>query len=252
MREGGAVASEGTPVRSRRTVLIAAVVVAALLVAVIGWLVTQDEGNDGTRPGAQETRPTATDASSTPEGDEGSECQGLAGETDELPEGPPDDLSYEVENRAVIPVSDTYGPADRSGAVWTCFSHSPMGAVMAAETISTRRIASRDRVQVGEEQLVDNEGREVYLRAVRATDPDDLTAEPGTFAQPAGFRVESYTGESAVVALVWRHKDGVLRAGILTVVWEDDTWRLQLLPDGSDTAALTPVASLDDYIAWGL
>jgi hypothetical protein len=252
--QGGAVADGEFDQRQRRprTVLVAAAVIVAVVVALGVWLVVSGGGDSGTEATPPTGRSTS-DAGTPSEGSAGNgSCSGVAGESSRLPTKPPADLDYEVENGAVIPVSDRYGPADRSGPVWTCFSHSPMGAVMAAESISTRRLASRDRVQVGEEQLVDNEGRRIFLEAARARDPDELTAEPGTFVQPAGFRVESYNPETAVIASVSRSKTGQLRVATLTVVWQDKTWKLQLLPDGGDTAALTPVADLDGFVRWGL
>ena len=239
-------ANDNRPPRSRW--LIASVIVLVLLVltAVVG-AVLRDGTAPATPPAAASTPAAGPAVTST--GTPG--CAQVAPPSSRVPTRPPADLRLEVENRALIPVSDTFGPAQRSGRVWTCFAHTPMGAVMAAQTISTRRVASPDRVQVGEQQLVHNRGRAVFLAAVRARS-GDLGASPGTFVQPAGFAVVSYTGDTAVVSSASRASDGTLRAATLTVLWTEDTWKLQLLPDGSDTPEVRAIATLEGYILWGL
>lgn len=232
----------------RRAVLAAAVVVLLLLVAV-GVLVAGGSRTDAAPvapPGPAPTSPATTEASSD------ASCDQVAAPSNELPTAAPDDVEYEVVNRGIVPVSDTYGPADRTGPVWDCFSHSPLGAVMAADSISLLSVVGENLVAIGEQQLVENEGQQVYLDFVRNLGPEGVTGPEAGFNQAAGFRVESYTPDQAVISLAYRTPDGALSAAALTVVWQDGTWKLQLLPDGSETAALTPLVDLDDYVAWGL
>jgi hypothetical protein len=127
-----------------------------------------------------------------------------------------------------------------------------MGAVMAAAGISTLRVVGEDLAAIGEQQLVENAGRQVYLDFVGGLGPDGVTPPSGGFNQPAGFRVDSYTPDQAVVSVASRTPNGALSAAGLTVLWQEGTWKLQLLDDGSETAALTPLVDLDDYVAWGL
>lgn len=227
--------------------MVAAVVVLALVVLAGVLAVVQRGGPDSP------ASPPRPGSSAGPRAGAVPGCANVAAPSTTTPTAPPDDLRLEVENRAVIPVSDRYGPATRTAGAWTCFSHSPMGAVMAAQSISTRRVSSPERVTVGEQQLVPNPGRDVYLKAVRARSAQDVQVAPGTFTQPAGFAVLNYSPASAVVLLASRSaKDGQLLSGTLTVVWVDGTWKLRLLPDGSDTPAVTPLTSLTGYIPWGL
>jgi len=240
---------------ARRRAVVAGAVVVVFLVLVAGVLIAGG-GRDEPTPAAEPAPSASTAPSTSPEptstaASTGDGCD-PAPASEELPTAPPADLEFEVVDRGIVPVSDTYGPTVRTGPVWDCFSRSPMGAAMAAVSISTLRAVGEDLVAVGEQQLVENEGQQVYLDFVRDLGPEGVTAPAGGFNQPVGFRVESFTPDQAVISLADRTGNGALSASALTVVWQDDTWKLQLLADGSETAALTPLADLDDYVAWGL
>ncbi|MEJ5913178.1 hypothetical protein [Pseudokineococcus sp. 1T1Z-3] len=237
---------------ARRRAIVAGAVVLVVLVLLAGVLVA-GAGREDTSPVADPTpsAPSPSAAAAPTPAETGDGCD-PASASEALPTTPPADLEFEIVDRAIVPVSDTYGPALRTGPVWDCFSHSPMGAVMAAASISTLRVVGEDLATIGERQLVENAGREVYLDFVRGLGPEGVTAPSGGFNQPAGFRVDSYTPEQAVVSVASRTPNGALSAAGLTVLWEDGTWKLQLLDNGSETAALTPLVNLDDYVAWGL
>lgn len=231
--------------RRRAVVAVAGVVVLVLLLAVAVWLVGRDSSEAAPRPTGAAPPVTSDDSGQDV-------CASVAAPSEERPTAAPDDVEYEVVDGGIIPVSDTYGPADRTGPVWECFSRSPMGAVMAAASISTARVVGEDLVAIGEQQLVENEGQQVYLDFVRDLGPEGVTGPEAGYNQPVGFRVESYTPDQAVISLAARSPDGALSAAALTVLWQDETWKLQLLPDGSETVALTPLVNLDAYVSWGL
>lgn len=242
----------------RRAVAVAVAVVLFLLItATVLALGPGRAGGDATPAPTSSATPVAPTPTSAPTasqtvGQQDSTCTQVAPPSQELPTTPPDDLDFEVVNRGIVPVSDTYGPVDRSTPVWDCFSRSPMGAAMAAVSISSMSVVGEDLVAVGEQQLVENPGQRVYLDFARSVGPEGVTGPTGGFNQPVGFRVESYTPDQAVVSLAARTPDGALSAAALTVLWQDNTWKLQLLDDGSETAVLTALSDLDDYVAWGL
>jgi hypothetical protein len=240
---------------ARRRAVVAGAVVVVFLVLVAGVLIA-GAGRDEPTPAAEPAPPASTAPSTSPEPTPSATSTGggcdPAPASDELPTAPPADLEFEVVGRGIVPVSDTYGPTVRTGPVWDCFSRSPLGASMAAVSISALSVVGEDLVAIAEEQLVENEGQQVYLEFARTVGPEGVTGPAGGFNQPVGFRVDSYTADQAVVSLAARTPDGALSAAALTVVWQDDTWKLQLLADGSETAALTPLVDLDDYVAWGL
>lgn len=234
----------------RRAVAVAGAVVLLLIITAAVLAFGRDQADDDATPAPTSTTTAALAPTTTEE--EGATCDQVAPSSSDLPTAPPTDLEFEVVNRGIVPVSDTYGPADRTSSVWDCFSRSPLGAVMAAVSISSRSVIGEDLVAVGKQQLVENEGQQVYLDFARSVGPEGVAGPAGGFNQPVGFRVESYTPDQAVVSLAARTPDGALSAAALTVLWQDDTWKLQLLDDGSETAALTALAGLDDYVAWGL
>jgi hypothetical protein len=122
---------------------------------------------------------------------------------------------------------------------------------MAAASISVHRVVGDDLVALGEQQLVNNTGQQVYLDFARSQ-TGGSEAPAGGFNQAVGFRVDSYTPDQAVVSLAYRTPNGALSSAALTVLWQDETWKLQLFDDGSETAALTALADLDDFTTWGL
>ncbi|MCE0540398.1 hypothetical protein LWF15_33385 [Kineosporia rhizophila] len=237
--------------------LVLGITIVVLALAALFLQEREDAGGQERYPDVTGTPSLAPPVSDPPSAGERSQrCgDGLAPPSSDRPTAAPADLQLRVENRALIPVSDTFGPAERSGDVWRCFAHTPMGAVMAAQVISTRRVASPYRVAVGQEQLVANTGRETFLAAARQI--DDVAAQPGTFVQPAGFTVRAFAEDSAVVALASRTASGQLRSATITLRWVESEqvggdWKVELLPDGSDTPALTPLSTLDGYLTWGL
>lgn len=240
-----------TDTARRRAVVGGAVAVLLALLLVVVLLTAGGRQGPAAEPAPASPTSSPTPASSSTAAAAADGCD-PAPASDQLPTAPPDDLEFEVVNRGIVPVSDTYGPAVRVGPVWDCFSRSPMGAVMAAASISVHRVVGQDLVAIGEQQLVENEGQQVYLDFARSVGPEGVSGPAGGFNQAVGFRVDSYTPSQAVVSLAYRTPDGALSSAALTVLWQDGTWKLQLFDDGSETSALTALPDLDDYTTWGL
>lgn len=155
------------------------------------------------------------------------------------------------------PASATAGPAHVSGAVTSGYARTPLGAVIAAQQIASRYLASPNGGwrAVTLAQVVPGPGRDAYLKA-RAKVSD--AAPAAGYAQPAGFRYVSWTPDVAVVQLAaqlpGRSGDGLLvgyQVATATLLWLDGDWRLQLQPDGGVSPTATRVPTPSGFVLWG-
>ncbi|KAB2344753.1 hypothetical protein [Actinomadura rudentiformis] len=149
-----------------------------------------------------------------------------------------------------MPFSPAVGPLDIQGDIARCYAHTPRGALIAAVQISVRLDRSTRWQKILEQQVVAGEGKAAYAR-VRASRqvPSD-----GEAAQIAGFRIVSYTPQTAVVETVSRDPArGARTARTTTVKWDGD-WKLAPTPEDSTGSAPQVVNSLserrDDVVPW--
>ncbi|WP_165966365.1 hypothetical protein [Actinomadura sp. 7K534] len=146
-----------------------------------------------------------------------------------------------------LPFSPVVGPLDVKGDIARCYQHTPRGALFAAVQISVRLDRSAGWQKIMERQVVEGEGKAAYAR-VRAAGQVVPAAKA---AQIAGFRIVSYTPESAVVGTVSRDPArGGRTARTLTVKWEGD-WKLAPTGEGSTGSAPERVDSLSGFVFWG-
>lgn len=168
--------------------------------------------------------------------DEASECK--ADDSDqEVPTEAPEADAWPSVNGIGTPVSDTHGPTQRDGAVWTCFSHSPTGALFAAAYLQSA--------------IVDPAVREEYI-----TDDPDVESGQGSDATGTvlrGFRITSYDESSAVVELVYEGSagDGSGLAVLPTTLhWKDGRWTsTQADFAAAETRTIT---GLSGYTQWSV
>ena len=161
-------------------------------------------------------------------------------------EAPAVDAWVDVEGTAV-PTSDTYGPHVRSGAddaVWTCYEHSPSGALFATFYV----FAALGNVEgVTEEWIADSEVKDRLL-ATEST--SDGGAESGSMT-PVAYRFVSYSPEKSVIDAVMEY-GGEGGTGYVSMrfplTWEDDAWKI----DGEQyiDSRPTPLTTLDGYTKW--
>lgn len=169
-------------------------------------------------------------------GEEGSECAADDSDQDVPTEAPEADAWPNV-NGIGTPVSDTHGPTQRDEDVWTCFSHSPTGALFAAAYLQSA--------------IVDPAVREAYI-----TDDPDVESGQGSDASGTvlrGFRITAYDENTAVVELVYEGSAGG-ESGLAvlptTLHWKDGHWT----STQADFAAAETrtVTGLSGFTQWGV
>lgn len=153
----------------------------------------------------------------------------------EVPSEAPQTDAWPAVNGTGVPVSNTFGPINREGDVWSCFAHSPKGALFAAAYI---RGASG-------------------MPAVRAAYFDDPVTEEGQTSaegvQLRGYRVTAYDQASVAMELVYEtsnNGESGLVAFPVTVYWEGDQWKVHR----SDLEASSPksITGLTGYVQWSV
>jgi hypothetical protein len=254
--------------RWTRPVLIAvAAVLAVVLVLALGVVLGRDHTPREARTAAgasstpvaaspiTTTSPATTPAPSSspltstasPSGEAATEeCpRGLV--SDVLPAAPPVDETWHATSVAPLPVSPTYGPLRTSAAgLPICFSHSPMGATIAARSIDASLFSTNWRTAVGT-QVARTPGYAELLTALEAAPPDG-SADADTLI---GFNVLGYTPAVATIELVLQGSNGGVAGCSVSVQWTASDWQLAPRPDGSLTQTPCPTVDPGTYIPWG-
>ncbi|MEV5573573.1 hypothetical protein AB0L06_26315 [Spirillospora sp. NPDC052269] len=145
-----------------------------------------------------------------------------------------------------VPFSPLVGPLDVQGDIARCYEHTPRGALFAAVQISVRLDRSTRWQKILEQQVVEGRGKAAYAR-VRASE-QPVPARKA--AQITGFRIVSYTPQTAVVGTVLRDPGRGRTARTTTVKWQGD-WKLAPTPDGFTGSAPQNVDSLSGFVFWG-
>ncbi|MEV6509143.1 hypothetical protein [Streptomyces sp. NPDC051642] len=168
---------------------------------------------------------------------------------DAIPTSVPEDISWHTLGIGRVPVSASAGPTRMQGAVWWCFAHTPMGAVLAATDIPTQMSGSQWRT-VTDQQVVAGQGRELFVfQRTAVPDSDGANAAPATSSY-AGFQVTSYTSGAAAVGLLIKNDQGYAKTTVY-VRWSGGDWKIQ--PDGSGGlySQLASEQSAVGYTLWG-
>ncbi|WP_405863171.1 hypothetical protein OG407_32965 [Streptomyces sp. NBC_01515] len=168
---------------------------------------------------------------------------------DAIPTSVPKDISWHTLGIGRVPVSASAGPTRMQGAVWWCFAHTPMGAVLAATDIPTQMSGSQWRT-VTDQQVVAGQGRELFVfQRTAVPDSDGANAAPATSSY-AGFQVTSYTSGAAAVGLLIKNDQGYAKTTVY-VRWSGGDWKIQ--PDGSGGlySQLASEQSAVGYTLWG-
>ncbi|MFB8074441.1 hypothetical protein [Streptomyces californicus] len=231
-----------------------------LVLALLGGFVVfaGDDEDTNAGPGAEATAaPSADPTRSTPSGKQSN------GAEDPRPEGcrtndsdqavppkSPADLKWKVYQTELVPVSATAGPLQYNGAVWTCFARTPLGAVLAVHSISTK-MGGSDWKNVVEKQFTRGSGTEA-LRKTRAgiSDENDAGA-PGSKGTYLGFNVVTYDKDRATVMMLMRLAEGEYVAATISVLWEEGDWKIRPTLSGSITENISQISGTDGFVLWG-
>jgi hypothetical protein len=195
--------------RSPRT--IAAAVVLACAAAGVAWAVTGDgDAKKATAPAAYD-----------------SACGLTGGTTAEPTEAPL--VQWQNLDGNWQPVSTTQGPGRRSATgPWTCYAHTPTGALIAAWGIPARIGAAPDFATAVKQQTVPGPGQAALLKAGPGDTP--VSERP----VPIGYQVNAYDGDAATITLYLSQR-GASIACATGMQWnaEKRDWLLRVGTDGS-------------------
>ncbi|MGI8647800.1 MAG: hypothetical protein ACR2JX_06205 [Mycobacteriales bacterium] len=230
---------------------------ALVLLAVIGclmWVILGSGGRDDAKPRpASKTAPpvnTRTSTARPPSDSTYDSACGLSGGTTTVPKIDSDVPNIEwpnVKNGWYLPLSDQYGPGKHAGSgAWSCYSRTPMGAVLAGYTISMQveGLADdfTDAVKTG---TMPGIGQNVLL----AKGKQKISDSP---VIPKGFVIDRYSNDEATVTFYLHTTQSAFTCSI-EVAWDGGAtgdWKLRLAANGqTPQGCITGPPSR--YLPWG-
>lgn len=218
----------------RRTLVAGAAVVVVAVGATAVVLGHRDE-----QRGAVSTPATAS-ASAGSSGSSMSAC-GLAGTPGPGADGATS-ATWEAVGAYSLPVSTTDGPGVRVPAgPWSCFSHTPSGAVLAGITIGQRANGVAENWQdVARQQTMPGPGQDALL-SKPLPDAEVVTVR--------GYTVAGYSPDRATIRY-YLHSSSADASCTTEVQWSADDWRLVLTDKGSTTSGCA-LGAPDGFTPWG-
>jgi hypothetical protein len=200
-----------------------------------------DKTNDPARPAPSETA-TEDKGDDRPAG-----CR--TDDSDQRnPKKPPEDMRWKANGTGLVPVSASHGPKKFDGAIWSCFSHTPTGAVMAVHAITDHFSYSGWR-QVMERQVVAGPDRDALMedRAKQKTRSPSGPRDDGGYS---GFSVLSYSRQKAVVQVLLKGPNQYASTSI-TTQWQDGDWKIAPQDGGSPYSGFSEVTGTEGFVTWG-
>ncbi|MFJ3855363.1 hypothetical protein ACIPRL_03975 [Streptomyces sp. NPDC090085] len=167
-----------------------------------------------------------------------------------VPSQSPADLKWMTYRTDLLPASPTAGPLKVDGPVWSCFAHTPLGAVLALHSISAKMGGSDWKV-VTEKQLARGPGRDQFIARRSKKADNNKTGAPGSDGTYLGFRVLTATKDQVTTMVLMRTADGTHVALTVSTVWEDGDWKLRPTLTGSLTEGISPVGGPEGFTLWG-
>lgn len=229
----------GNPFR-KTGFMVAAGFLALVVVLAVVVVISQDNGKKATARPTPTTRP----AQAVPV----SGCR-PTDTSQQVPSATPAGVTWNLYQGIALPSSKTAGPLVSDGDVARCYADTPAGALIAATQLASRYLVAPDWRAVTLQQVVPGAGRDAYMR-IRAK-VDSTSADPGAYAQYAGFKFVTYSPAEAVIETVTRTTDGAYGMTVLTVMWSGGDWKLQLQDDGNPSPPAQQVPDLDGFVTWG-
>ena len=235
-------ADSQSPFRSRGFI-VAAIVVGAIVLAAIVVLVTSLLGGGDNH--ADPTPAPTTSMSADPGSADPSVC-GLEGfeETNSLTTAPGNE--WELVGTVAAPTdAKGTGPGTIDDGFRSCYAHTAEGALFAA--VNYVALASDSRNVPRLPELVEpGPGRDAALAA------GGSGGSSSTRLQVAGFQINSYSAEEAVVDIAWNVTSSGSALVSMPVVlhWVDGDWKIVLDDNGQPPFAASPLENLGGYIPW--
>ncbi|GAA5003979.1 MULTISPECIES: hypothetical protein [Streptomyces] len=228
-----------------------------LLVLLVLAVFTMLDGGGGRSPqasGDPDPNPTSSSGSHSGGGKEGADARPAGCRTDDSdqakPTSVPKDFTWKADGTGLVPVSKTVGPLKYDGPVWSCFAHTPMGAVLAAHAI-TDHLSYQGWREVVDRQVVAGPGRDALIRS-RTAEGDKPSSGSQDAGGYAGFTVLSYDKQKTTVMVVVRvpGKDAYGTASV-TMRWDDGDWKLAPDADGTVYSGMSQVSGTKGFVTWG-
>jgi hypothetical protein len=224
-------------------VVLVLVVVVVLLSTLLGVFAPAKNGEQGTA-----SKPTPTSTSAAAKGP----CNVRVTDSSSTPKIPADLTWKTGEEGLTWPVSKSVGPTKTADGFDACFARSPLGAALAAQTANYSVFdASHTPKSALEFYLADSPGKSKAVALGAQQDTAAQTRSSGL--NPAGFTVDSFTKNTAVVTLVYSYPSSATGyfGTPITMVWTDGDWKAQVLDNGGAFAGKPTTPSEGDFIAWG-
>lgn len=160
----------------------------------------------------------------------------------------PTDFRWKADGTGLVPVSRTAGPLKYDGPVWSCYAHTPMGAVLAAQAI-TDHLSYPGWRKVAERQIVPGDGRDALI-ASRSQEDDKPTSGKADAGGYAGFTVLAYDKEKATVMLLLRGPNTSYGSASVSVQWQGGDWKVAPDPDGTIYSGMAEVSDTKGFTTW--
>jgi hypothetical protein len=228
--------------------LVLVIAAALVWILVIGPGTANNNNEALPEPGnSSSTLPEEPSSSPKPTELAGGECD-LDDSDQEIPTAAPD-AEWVDYGPLKLPTSTTIGPASQDGAVWSCFAHTPAGALFAASYF-TIGLGWNDYEAVAAAGVVANSGREQWID--KRTEQGDVTIAPGEAPAIAGFRFEAYAGTDATVQIGMRYGE-LERMVRVFLVWDTAAgdWKVDA-SKGDPTSVTNEVTSIANFTPWGV
>lgn len=167
------------------------------------------------------------------------------------PTAAPVGVTWALFQGIALPSSTSDGPTKVSGPIYSGYSHTPTGALLAAVQISTRHLLTPAPgwQAIVATQVEPGPGRDQFTK-LEAAQAQDTAAPGGGYGQYVGFRFVTYSPDVAVIEVATKFPNGNEQVSTLTVRWLQGDWKQELQPDGADTPPPQSVQNLAGFTAW--
>ncbi|ULR52758.1 hypothetical protein [Streptomyces deccanensis] len=234
--------------QQRGWILSAAFLLALLFMGVVGVAL----GGDGDTTRADDDPAPSPSPTATRSGGAG-DTRPAGCRTDDSdqkkPTAVPKDFRWRANGTTLVPVSKSAGPLKYDGPVWSCFAHTPMGAVLAVHSI-TDHLGYAGWREVIERQVVPGQGRDA-LAASRAQEEDRRKSGKAEASGYSGFAVLAYSEEAATVMVLVRGPNaGVYGTASVNVAWHEGDWKLAPESDGTIYSGVAQVSGTNGFVTW--